>query len=375
MESVESGKELSVRNFCFIEFVGFAMRKGGWYLLFAILIINLCLACVAFARAALVMGNKEPQVGSSVKTAPGRLFIVTKPGWARVRILNIRPKFYQGMELEPGSYHVEVSASGYKTKKKWVGLAAGDRKNIDIRLRKVLAAGTATSGKVFVNSRFGMKFVLVQPGIFMIESPSSNPDRSSDEARHRVTIRKPFYMQTTEVTHKQWRAIMGTNPSHFKNCGDDCPVEFVSWDDCQEFIRRLNRAERTNKYRLPTEAEWQFACQAGTETPFAFGGLLSTAQANYDGNHKGPVPVGSFPPNPWGLYDVHGNVWEWCQDWYGEYHSSHVTDPTGPSSGLFRVIRGGGWQSNAEHCGSAYRFFYPPSSRSQWLGFRLARTR
>jgi len=239
------------------------------------------------------------------------------------------------------------------------------------------------SEKSFTNS-IGMKFVMIPAGTFMMGSPSNEPRRDIDERQHRVTISKPFYIQTTEVTQGQWREIMGNNPSRFKNCGDDCPVEKVSWNDCQEFIRKLNRQEGINKYRLPTEAEWEYACRAGTDTPFYFSDCLSTDQANYDGNHPMPgcsrreyrkrtVPVGSFPPNEWGLYDMHGNVWEWCQDWYEDYPSGHATDPTGPSSSEFRVLRGGSWFSYARRTRSANRYWGGAGGRFNRFGFRIAR--
>jgi len=189
-------------------------------------------------------------------------------------------------------------------------------------------------------------------------------------------------MQKTEVTQRQWEMVMGYNPSYFKNCGKDCPVENVSWLDVQEFIKRLNC--KGGSYRLPTEAEWEYAARAGTTTPFAFGKCLNTDQANYNGNYplegcqKGKyrgktVPVGSFAPNAWGLYDMHGNVWEWVQDWYKEYPADAVTDPVGPSSGSSRVLRGGGWDSVARYCRTAFRVNDTPVNRFNGRGFRLVR--
>jgi formylglycine-generating enzyme required for sulfatase activity len=142
-------------------------------------------------------------------------------------------------------------------------------------------APASYSGKTFTNS-IGMKFVLISPGTFMMESPSNEPGHYRNEQQHKVTLTKGSYMGTTEVTQGQWRKIMGNNPSCFKNCGNNCPVEYVSWDNCQEFIRNLNRKEGTNKYRLPTEAEWEYACRAGTTTPFYTGNCISTDQSNYD---------------------------------------------------------------------------------------------
>ena len=330
------------------------------------------------------------------KSSPkGRLYIDTQPGTAKVRILNIGPGFYQGMDLEAGRYHVEVSASGYETKKVWVSLDAGEDKNLDIRLKPV---AKAVSGKKTTNS-LGMEFVYIKPGTFMMGSPSSEPGRRSDEKQHQVTLTKGFYMQTTEVTQGQWRAIMGNNPSHFKNCGDDCPVEKVSWNDAQGFIRKLNQKEGTDKYRLPTEAEWEYAARAGSTTVFANGGI-SELKCGYDSNLDamgwycgnsgvtysgcydasrwgGPKCAGTHPvakkqPNAWGLYDMHGNVWEWCQDWYGKnYPSGSVIDPTGRSSGSDRVNRGGSWLSDARGCRSANRRRSKPGYRNRYLGFRL----
>ena len=155
-------------------------------------------------------------------------------------------------------------------------------------------------------------------------SPSGESNRDSDEKQHRVTLTREYYMQTTEVTQGQWRKVMGSNPSKFTNCGDNCPVEKVSWEDCQQFIQKLNGMEGTRKYRLPTEAEWEYAARAGTTGAYA--GDLD-AMAWYDDNSGGKThAVGGKSPNAWGLYDMHGNVYEWCQDWKGNYPSGSVTD-------------------------------------------------
>ena len=212
------------------------------------------------------------------------------------------------------------------------------------------AVGGAPSGRIYTVSSINYKMVYISPGTFMMGSPSGEPKRDSDERQHKVTLTNGFYMGTTEITQIQWREIMGSNPSKFK--GDNRPVEKVSWNDCREFIRKLNQQEGGNKYRLPTEAEWEYACRAGTTTPFFTGSCISTDQANYDGNppmpgcskgryRKKTIDVASFSPNNWGLYDMHGNVCEWCQDRFGDYPSSHVKDPEGPSSGSSWVNRGG----------------------------------
>jgi formylglycine-generating enzyme required for sulfatase activity len=230
----------------------------------------------------------------------------------------------------------------------------------------------------------GMSFKLIQPGTFTMGSPADEPGRDGNETQYDVTLTNAFYMQTTEVTQKQWRDVMGTSPSYFTACGDDCPVEQVSWDDITGpggFLEKMNqRGEGT--YRLPTEAEWEYAARADTITPFYTGACLSTDQANYDGNYPQTgcpsgvyraktIAVGSLAPNAWGLYDMSGNVWEWCQDWYGTYPTGSVTNPAGTPTGSHRVLRGGSWSNNALSCRSAARNFASPSLRSFSLGFRL----
>ena len=226
-----------------------------------------------------------------------------------------------------------------------------------------------------------MTFELISAGTFTMGSPTDELGRWNDETQHEVTLTKSFYMQTTEVTQGQWRAVMGSNPSDFSDCGDDCPVETVSWDDVQEFIEKLNQMEGTDKYRLPTEAEWEYASRAGSTTAFANGEITNIdcddpnldQMAWYCGNADITThPVAQKDPNDWGLYDMHGNVWEWCEDWYGAY-SGPVTDPTGPSSGTIRVLRGGSWDFNAMYCRSASRYGLKPDNRSYDIGFRVAR--
>ncbi len=232
--------------------------------------------------------------------------------------------------------------------------------------------------------RGGGMFKLIPAGTFTMGSPTDEPDRESDETQHEVTLSKGFYIQITEVTQGQWKAVMGSNPSQKSDCGDDCPVESVSWDDVQGFIEKLNQTEGTDKYRLPTEAEWEYACRAGTTTAFANGDVTETVWCGYDpnldqmgwycGNSDNKThPVAQKEPNDWGLYDMHGNVKEWCQDWKGDYPSSPVTDPTGPSSGTYRVFRGGSWGNVAGHCRSAIRGWHDPDYRDHGLGFRVAR--
>jgi formylglycine-generating enzyme required for sulfatase activity len=216
-----------------------------------------------------------------------------------------------------------------------------------------------------------IKFAYCPPGSFMMGSPTSEADRSEDEDQVQVRISKGFWMGQTEVTQGQWAAVMGSNPSNFK--GNDLPVEMVSWDDAQAFITKLNQSLPLTggwKYALPTEAQWEYACRAGTESAFHFGDTLNGKEANCDGNNpygtstKGPylektVKVGSYAANAWGLYDMHGNVWEWCAD------SLDFFVP-------FRVFRGGSWRGNAQNCRAANRTRFTPAIRFNYLGFRVA---
>jgi formylglycine-generating enzyme required for sulfatase activity len=224
-----------------------------------------------------------------------------------------------------------------------------------------------------VNS-IGMKFVLIPTGSFMMGSPSDEQGRGSDKQQHKVTLTKAFYMGATEVTQGQWRAVMGNNPSNFK--GDNRPVEEISWSSAKTFIRKLNQKEGTNKYRLPTEAEWEYACRAGSKSRFCFGDSNSRLgdYAWYRNNSSLKThSVAQKKPNAWGLYDMHGNVDEWCEDWYEGYSDRHVTDPKGPSSGSLRVLRGGSWFFNARHVRSANRYGYNPGIGYNYLGFRVVR--
>ncbi len=229
-----------------------------------------------------------------------------------------------------------------------------------------------------IRNSIGMEFVLIEPGTFEMGSPATEPGRDDDETRHRVTLSQPFYLGKYEVTQEQWQAVMGSNPSNFDECGRTCPVERVSWQDAQGFIEELNLQEGVSVYRLPTEAEWEYGARAGTQTTYHFGNAANRLGQYgwYDENSGGRTthPVGQKRPNAWGLFDMHGNVWEWVADWYGAYPRSAVTDPRGPRTGASRVNRGGSWSSNARHCRAASRSNDAPGDRYLNLGFRLART-
>jgi formylglycine-generating enzyme required for sulfatase activity len=244
----------------------------------------------------------------------------------------------------------------------------------------VIAAFISLDAKQPVVNAVGMKFVWIPPGTFMMGSPGSEKGRGDDEHHRKLTIRKGFYMSAHLVTQEQWQAVLGENPSEFKG-EKNLPVDSVSWNDCQEFLKKLKGKDK-KAYRLPTEAEWEYACRSGTTTPFHFGATLSTDKANYNGNFvygkgvKGihrekTTPVGSFPANAWGLHDMHGNLWQWCNDWHGGYSAKDLTDPQGPKSGKERILRGGSWGSHPVYCRAANRNFADPSSRTEYYGLRV----
>ncbi|NOT11798.1 MAG: formylglycine-generating enzyme family protein [Methylococcaceae bacterium] len=227
-------------------------------------------------------------------------------------------------------------------------------------------------------SFMGMTFVKIDPGCFQMGQNKKFKESSEAEVpNHRVCIEKPFYLGETEVTQKQWEDIMGNNPSKAK--GLYKPVEKVSWDDAHAFIKRLNEKEGGQYYRLPTEAEWEYAARAGSDTVYSFGddekNLADYAWYGNLGYHGSAHEVGLKKPNQWGLYDMHGNVWEWVEDWYGAtyYSSSPVNAPKGPESGQYRVYRGGSWVGKAVNLRSSARFSGLPVSRTHDIGLRLVR--
>jgi formylglycine-generating enzyme required for sulfatase activity len=222
-----------------------------------------------------------------------------------------------------------------------------------------------------------MEMLWVKPGTFEMGSPSSEKDRDDDETQHTVTLASGFYLGKHEVTQTQWEKVMGSNPSYFK--GASRPVEKVSWTGVSAFCEKLTELERKAgrlpagmSYQLPTEAQWEYACRAGTETRFAFGDELTAKDANFDENVGETIDVGKYPANAWGFHDMHGNVYEWCADWSGDYPRGATRDPVGPADGSIRVLRGGSWYYSAYDARSANRDGFGPAGSINFLGFRLS---
>jgi len=231
--------------------------------------------------------------------------------------------------------------------------------------------------KTFINT-LQMRFYEIPAGCFMMGGKPDEMGRADNEMPHEVCISKPFYMQTSEVTQRQWQVLMGENPALNKDCLN-CPVENVSWYDIQNFIHALNQ-KGGGRYRLPTEAEWEYAAGAGNETTSVNGPVIESEGRDvtlekvgwYVKNAGGnPRPVASLRSNAWGLYDMRGNVWEWCRDWYGPYETGPLTDPRGPTSGKDKIVRGGSFDNKPLACRAAVRNAFPPGHKGANLGFRL----
>jgi formylglycine-generating enzyme required for sulfatase activity len=271
-----------------------------------------------------------------------------------------------------------------------------------MRLFLLCLASLFASVSVSAQNPSPEEFILVKGGSFAMGSPAGEPERGQDEIPHRVAV-SDFYLARFELTQREYAALMGNNPS--ENKGDSLPVENVTWFDAVRYGNARSAREglepayaidgetvvwnrQANGYRLPTEAEWEYAARAGTVTPFHTGGRITDRQANiynhygYDNDSAGriiggsrgsTVPVKSFAANSWGLFDMHGNVAEWCWDWYGDYDIDGPADPVGSTTGVYRVNRGGGWNDFPKHVRSAYRAVTPPGNRVFNIGFRLAR--
>ena len=319
---------------------------------------------------------------------------IPKPDWARgigrdrnglfVHLHDNR-RFYW---LNPGRYtleeqkglsNVELTRGCWLQEKKYLKYLEAE--NLPSDWKEHLNEDRFGLYEVIFIRGFRQVFRWMPPGRFFMGSPKDEPERSDRELQHEVELTQGFWLGDTACTQALWEAVMGENPSRF--IGPERPVENVSWFDCQEFIARVNKELPVLNPRLPTEAQWEYACRAGTTTPFWFGETVTPEQVNYNGKYpyadaeKGiyrqqTVEVRTLEPNGWGLYETHGNVWEWCSDWYGEYEEGLAVDPQGPAKGGNRVLRGGSWVKEARNCRSAARGAINPGLRSIGAGFRLS---
>ena len=283
--------------------------------------------------------------------------IEVEPPEAFVRFFDLDDAYVPGMSLPEGEYRVEISAQGYETLVKTV--RHGGEPTLDRAVLQQLAEVPKT-----------FEFVRIPAGELRMGSASAEAD-DDEQPVTRVRVSRGFEMTRFEVTQEQWESVMKSNPSQFSGCGSNCPVENVSWDDVQDFVAKLNAAAGEPRFRLPTEAEWEYAARAGT-TEDRYGDLDDIGW--WDGNAGfGTHPVGRKEPNGFGLYDMVGNVYEWVQDWYGEYPGGSVADPTGRPFGSHRVARGGGWSGDASDCRVTNRYAGRADVRLSFVGLRVVR--
>jgi formylglycine-generating enzyme required for sulfatase activity len=248
---------------------------------------------------------------------------------------------------------------------------AEDAKVKEAQKKAAMILNKEVEVKTELEKGINLEMVLIPAGKFIMGSPVSEKNHRKDETEHEVTLTKPFYMGKYEVTQEQYEAMMGNNPSKIK--GAKLPVTEVSWLDCQEFIKKLN-AKTNGGYRLPTEAEWEYACRAGTTTAYSFGDSITKDEANVAWGTSTKM-VGSYKPNAFGLYDMHGNVWEWCEDWKADYPKESVIDPKGPATGQYRLLRGGSFTGAGSHSRAANWWgTLPATKENDYLGLRLVKT-
>ena len=325
---------------------------------------------VAFAELAAIQGN---------------LSVNYKPLGADVYIdgkkVGQSPRVFNGILV--GSHKVEIKKDGYGTDSKTVSILEGLTASLSgvltthtsTHTSSSVASGFSSSGNTItipVKNGISIDMVRVEAGTFTMGATAEMEDPYDDERpTHRVTLTNDYYIGKYEVTQALWKAVMGNNPSGFK--GDNLPVEMVGWDDCQEFIGKLNRITG-KKFRLPTEAEWEYAARGGNKSRgYQYSGSNNLSDVAWFLDNSGEMThaVGTKQPNELGIYDMTGNVWEWCQDWYGAYSSSSQVNPTGANSGSSRMIRGGCWISGARGCRSSYRYDCTPGYRRNGVGLRL----
>ena len=316
----------------------------------------------------------------------GNLSVNFKPFGSDVYVDGVKvgqsPRVFNGVLV--GNHNVEIRKSGYTTSRQTVTISEGQTASISGSLTSsasssnsntLSSSGSSLSGNALtipVKNGINIEMVKVEAGSFdMGATPEmENPD-ASEKPVHRVTLTNNYNIGKYEVTQALWQAVMGNNPSYFK--GEDLPVEQVSWNDCQDFISKLN-AMTGKKFRLPSEAEWEYAARGGKKSRgYQYSGSNTLGDVAWNDGNSGSKThaVGTKQPNELGIYDMTGNVWEWCQDWYGSYSSSPQTNPTGAVSGSGRVYHGGSWVSSARDCRSSYRGLSTPGARSFILGLRL----
>ena len=320
----------------------------------------------------------------------GNLSVNYKPFGADVYVdgkkLGQSPRVFNGLLV--GNHQVEVRKDGYATDRKTVAISEGQTASITGTLASSASASTNNSDyssnspssttsvgntiSIPVKDGINIEMVKVEAGTFMMGATSEMKNPNSDEKPvHQVTLTNDYYIGKYEVTQALWQAVMGSNPAHFK--GSNLPMETVSWNDCQEFISKLNNMTG-RKFRLPTEAEWEYAARGGKKSRgYQYSGSNNIEDVAWHVGNSGRKthPVGTKQANELGLYDMSGNVFEWCQDWYGSYVNSSQTNPVGVGSWARRVDRGGSWYNSSERCRSSYRSIYPPSDHDDGIGLRL----
>lgn len=343
-------------------------RKHSTYAFYSGIVFFIFLLSIAFyllSSSTAVASLSTVGQGGGRPTTTSVPKKTTKPKPTRKPNRNTRPSGTQSTALPPPARTRPTETAPSNSNRVQQILDAASAMGL---LQCEAQSPTSGTGREYAEDLNGVKLVMVEipAGSFCMGSPPSEVGRFEDEGpQHRVTV-QGFWMGKYEVTQEQWQAVMGVNPSEF--IGDNLPVENISWMDAVEFCRKLSQMTG-RKYRLPSEAEWEYAARAGTTTPFAFGASLSSGQANFDGNYpyggapkrlyrQQPISVDSFSPNNFGLHNMHGNVWEWCQD---RFHGNYIGAPTDGSaweSGgveYYRIMRGGSWVSLASHLRSAYR--------------------
>ncbi len=322
---------------------------------------------VAFAELAAIQGN----LSVNYKPFGADVYIDGKKVGQSPRVIN---------GILVGSHKVEIKKDGYGTDSKTVNILEGQTATLSgvltTHTSSSVSSGSSSTGNTItipVKDGISIDMVRVEAGTFkMGATPEMKNPWKDEKPAHQVTLTNDYYIGKYEVTQALWQAVMGNNPSDFK--GDNLPVESVSWDDCQEFISKLNRI--TGKtFRLPTEAEWEYAARGGNKSRgYQYSGSNNLSDVAWYSDNSGKIThaVGTKQPNELGIYDMSGNVWEWCQDWYGKYSSSSQINPTGANGGSCRMCRGGGWVISARSCRSSCRYYYSPDSRIRFLGLRLA---